>query len=281
MPSALPRRDVLAVQSWWSPENLLQNRLHSSSSQRSRAEHDCASDPPNQDLHTVKSWWKPENLLQNRSYSTSTQEPRAEDSRASAMLHGQKAASQSHQPTNHDRAQVEQRNAKSNGQPPSIVQRTPSRRHGSRTMENHMRDRFRSQGVKRKAGASDTSSAQRRRAGPAAPVELKDEAYIRRTMHVPTREDYPMLNDGIFAHLKQSLNNATQDMDFSKSTRTLLGGGAFRCTISCSALELVAIEGEGSSKVMSQRIPVKQILMLSRSLPKPPHICISQQNSTS
>lgn len=286
MPSALPRRGVLAVQSWWSPENLLQNRPHSSSSHGTKAEHSSASGPSEKHLHTVQSWWKPENLLQNRSYSTATQESRVEDSRASAMLHGQRSTSKSHQPTNHDRNQGEQRNLESNAAAPGTVQRLPLRKtsslhHASRTMEGSRRDRQQMQGMKRKAGASDTPPAQRLRQGPAAPVELKDEAYFRRTMHVPTQEVYPMLKDSIFAQPKQSLHNALQDVDFSKNTRPLRGSDAFQCTISCSALDLVAIEGEGTSKVISQTIPVKLMLMLSSPPPKPPHICISLQNFTS
>ena len=286
MPSALPRRDVHAVQSWWSPENLLQNRPHSSSSHETTSKHSSASGPPEKQHHTVQSRWKPENLLQNRSHSTATQESRAEDSRASAILHGQRSTSKSQQPTNHDRNQVEQRNLKSNAAPEITVQRLPFRRtsssqHVSRTMERSRQDRERMQGMKRKAGASDTPPAQRRRQGPAAPVELKDEAYIRRTMHVPTQEDYPMLKTGIFAQLKQSLHNALQDVDFSKNTRPLRGIDAFQCTISCSALELVAIEGEGTSKVISRMISVKPMLILSSPPPKPPHICISLQNFTS
>ena len=287
MPSALPPRDVLAVQSWWSPENLLQNRSHSSSSRGTSNKHSSAAGPPEKHLHTVHSWWKPENLLQNRSHSTATQESRVEDSRASAMLHGQRSTKKFHQPTNHDRDRGESGNLKSNAAPPGTVQRlplkkTPTSQHLIRTVDGSpRRDRRRMQGTKRKAGESDIPPAQRRRQLPAAPVELKDEAYLRRTMHVPTQELYPMLKDDIFAMPKQSLHNALQDVDFSKNTRRLRGSDAFQCTMSCSALELVAIEGEGTSKVISQMFPVKLMLMLSSPPPKPPHVCISLQNFTS
>lgn len=51
-------------------------------------------------IHSIHWWWKPENLLQNRPHSTSTQESSIGDASASAILHGPKPPSQSHRQSN-------------------------------------------------------------------------------------------------------------------------------------------------------------------------------------
>ncbi|KAL9102070.1 MAG: hypothetical protein Q9163_002750 [Psora crenata] len=78
---------------------------------------------------------------------------------------------------------------------------------------------------------------------------LKDEAYIRRTMHVPTSQDYPDAPKGIFKTPKQSIMDGTQGLATVREDFTELAEHIWRCTLTFdSASHKEVVEAEGRSK---------------------------------
>ncbi|KAL8792851.1 MAG: hypothetical protein Q9195_004580 [Heterodermia aff. obscurata] len=102
----------------------------------------------------------------------------------------------------------------------------------------------RSKGFNRTTGVQDSPPARRRRKDP---VALKDEAFIRGNMHVPTQEDYPKLKARIFKLPKEAINLYVRDGTLKKESRGL-GRGVIQYTISCDELDIGKVEGEGTSK---------------------------------
>ena len=79
---------------------------------------------------------------------------------------------------------------------------------------------------------------------------LKDEAYIRRTMHVPTAQDYPQVPLGIFKTPKESIVNGIQGLATMRSNFVELTKDVWRCTLFYdSASRNDVVEAEGRSKV--------------------------------
>ena len=81
-------------------------------------------------------------------------------------------------------------------------------------------------------------------------MPLKDEAYIRSSMHVPTARDYPDAPRKLFKMPKSGLHDMLQGTVEMTSTFMLLSSNAFKCTLSFdSQAQKEVVEGEGKSKV--------------------------------
>ena len=109
-----------------------------------------------------------------------------------------------------------------------------------------------SQGKKRKAASHPEERPPRRNRQQQShiPNNLKDEAYVRRTMHVPTAQDYPQAPKGIFKAPKETITNGIQGLATMRSNFTSLAKDIWRCTLSYeSASHTEVVEGEGRSKV--------------------------------
>ena len=105
---------------------------------------------------------------------------------------------------------------------------------------------------KRKADNHNSQRPARRRRGDqdAAHLELKDEAYIRKTMRVPVPEDYPELPANLFKQIKASIHNAIQAIAEIEPDIKMLTDGVFQTTLRYkSAVHNEVVIGEGRSKV--------------------------------
>ena len=209
-----------AIQSWWNPDILLQSRYSRPLS------------PQRQDLRTIHSSRKLENLYQNRP----TQESSSGDARASAILHGPKPTSRPHQQPNHNRPRGLEGAGKSRPTPPKTAQ---TGRQGVR--DSHAQNKVPVRTTKPRG----SPPVQQRRKDP---VALKDEVYFRKTMHIPTQEDYPNLKASIFQNplgtIESCLSNGTFAQEVKKSAP-----GVFQCTFTCNGLDIEPVTGEGFTKV--------------------------------
>ena len=118
--------------------------------------------------------------------------------------------------------------------------------------------------------------ARRRRGGKdAAHLDLKDEAFIRRTMRIPVPEDYPELPAKLFKHMKASIHDASQGIADIESDVKMLTNEVFQTTLRYkSTIYNEVIIGEGRSKV-SYLIPqFSNLLTITRWLPPTQLICI-------
>jgi hypothetical protein len=137
---------------------------------------------------------------------------------------------------------------------------------------------------KRKAEASlNQRPAQRQRGNQhALRPEMKDEAYMRRTMHIPTPEDYPNVSPRLFKSLKESLNDATQGLAKLEFDVKELTNDAFRCTLHYkSAAHEAVVDGEGRSKVRNSYPDTANLLTIYRKVPSMLLLYISPPNSMS
>ena len=108
------------------------------------------------------------------------------------------------------------------------------------------------QGRKRKAAPHPEQRPPRRsrQQRSHAPQTLKDEAYIRRTIHIPTAQDYPQAPEGIFKAPKLAITNGIQGLATMRSQFVELASDVWRCTLSYeSASHNQVVEAEGRSKV--------------------------------
>lgn len=90
--------------------------------------------------------------------------------------------------------------------------------------------------------------AERRRSN--AP-ELKDEAYIRRTMRMPTPQDYPSLPPNVFKAPKSSILNVAHGRQLAecRSAFVELARNVYQCTVYYkSAMHSEAVVGEGRTE---------------------------------
>lgn len=218
MPSAIPRRDILSASTWRNSKALSQQR------QASTAQGSLRHD---------------------------------EDPRASAVLHGRKGSMpHSQQPSNHDRP-AEHPRLRADTSHPQKTQLPEIQPEGlGKTVNNsqeistwHRRKRARDSDM-----PQNPRPSRRRRVEPTSTAVLKDAAYIRRTMHVPTQDDYPRLKSALFNKPKQRFHNDLQGFISLKTEYSSIGRDLFRCTLSCSFSQADPTEvttGEGRNKVSS------------------------------
>ena len=105
---------------------------------------------------------------------------------------------------------------------------------------------------KRKAGiAVVPRPARRRKFEPS--TELKDEAYVRRTLSLPTKEQYPLLPTGLLESPKYVFHNAVQGLMRLHSTFPLVTNTKAMCNLICDIprRQPITALGEGVNKVGS------------------------------
>ena len=191
---------------------------------------------------------------QHRLHST-THESSVVDGRESAILLGRKPTKQPQRPSNHDRSKGNQEmespteTSKPKTSPPqNEVQEVAASGRNIKARGRQGSNRWQGRGIKRKAQSTDTRPSQRSRV---APPELKDVAYIQRTMHVPTQADYPAMPAAFFSLFKQSLNNFAQRVGVEVNRHHIATAhNTYRCTLKCKDLGLPTVVGEGNSKVV-------------------------------
>lgn len=191
---------------------------------------------------TFQKWRGPK---QNR-YSSTGQELKTvqDDERIAAMLHGKKKNGGKDQPSKAPN-------------PSSHQSPTPSHHKGRSSVQSQQwinRSRKQAQqghtdivGGKRKATASLSQRPARRQRG--NDPDLKDEAYVRSTMHIPTPQEYPDAPQDIFKNPKSSIYNIAQGLAECRSEITALAHGAYQCTAYyTSAMHNQVVVGEGRTK---------------------------------
>ena len=227
MPSALSSREILALQSWRDPRSLQQNRLKSTA-------------------HEVRG--------------------RDDGTLPSALLYGG---------TKLSRADPKSQTQSSNeASIPSV--NPPSQAQVVSYMEQHFQQssspQSSSQWRNRNEGFSKSTHKLSKRRAEQSPVpppaqrlrgavqsrfngELKDEAYIRKNVSLPTAGEYPRLPPLLFSDLKVTLYSALQRVAMTRSEIVQLGrDGVFRCTLKCKFHvheQSLDVMGEGRSKVVS------------------------------
>jgi len=205
----------------------------------------------------------------------------SDDPRASAVLHGRRRpAPQSQRSSNHDRSAKESPPLHQNTSQLQQSQRTKAQRGSVDTHSRNSNPNSISRGGKRQRGAEmlgDPRPARRRRMEPTSTAPLKDADYMRRTMRVPTIEDYPMLKHTFFANPKEQLHNALQGSGKFRTNFAGMGQDLFRCTVSCtfsSSEPAEVVTGEGRSKVLIFKVKDVQLLRGSRNLQRMLLLCI-------
>ena len=121
--------------------------------------------------------------------------------------------------------------------------------------------------LKRKTVGSAQEPAKRIRSTPS--TEMKDVAYVRRTMHIPSREECPGLSQKILMEPKEKLYNAIHHTRLGRlnSHFSTLREGMFRCSLSCTLQSLhepINIVGEGTNKVRLTYSRFSSLLTISR-----------------
>ena len=110
--------------------------------------------------------------------------------------------------------------------------------------------------IKRRAQQSLAAPARRRRVQPQnrPDLELKDEAYIRNNLHVPTAKDYPHVDPALFVDPKPTMHKNMQSFANFKSEFSILQPAKFQCTLTFGIqheLKSEVVTGEGRLKVTS------------------------------
>ena len=83
-----------------------------------------------------------------------------------------------------------------------------------------------------------------------APSTMKDEAYVRRTVHVPTPIDYPEAPPEMFKSPKSYLIQLTQGIASFNSNITEQSKKIFKCDLTYdSAAHKISVDAQGRSKV--------------------------------
>lgn len=201
-------------------------------------------------------------VLQNRQSSTS-QDSRASqaDERASAILHGH-LRSQGGNGANKTSQKQPDHKATANQQTlPPHHKNQPSQRN-QHLLQRHFRDHS-DRGRKRKAEEQLNQHGARKRATP----QLKDEAYMRKNLRIPTSQEYPGLPSDFFKNVKVSVFNAVQGLAELKSEFKNFAADAHECTLRFkSAARDEVVVGEGRTHVQQPHFIVPIDLTSRRKL---------------
>ena len=206
---------------------------------------------------------KPKGFSQQRQASTVQDSLRpGDDGEAFALLHGQRgSASHPQHPTVHESSSKQLLDLQSKTSQTRRGQQPKDPLYDTSKPSSNGEQRHVGQGRKRGRDSEvlkDPRPSTRRRAGPASGESLKDVAYIRRSMRVPTQEDYPELKPALFQNPKGHLRVALRNPGVLRSEYTSISPGLFRFTLSCTLSPSEPTEevlGEGVGKV---RISSKQ-----------------------
>lgn len=179
--------------------------------------------------------------MQNR-YRSTGQEFKSiqNDERVAAMLHGNKR--------NDEGKDTSNRHA-----PENAALRSSSRQPATLPRHNHNKLKpWEGRGNvarKRKAGAALNQSAAKRQRSKA--LELKDEAYIRSTMTIPTPQEYPNAPKTVFKNPRSTMRQVAHGNQLGecRSEFTTLSPDAYQCTAYYkSAMHNEAVIGEGRTQ---------------------------------
>ena len=215
------------------------------------------------------------NIQHTRQKSTLQEINSQDGERTAAILHGQRKRedrkTQRNQPSGvgmhnhpvpHQTASAtpnvtsKRKSAQSSPHQPTLRQSSKFQGHG-RSKLSHHKSQHQQHGQinmdkskKRKADASLDQRPARRNRHEQPKLVLKDEAYIRRTMHVPTSQDYPGAPKNIFKAPKTSINDGIQGLAEIKEEFTEIGKDVWRCSVTFeSASYKEVVDAEGRSKV--------------------------------
>ena len=199
--------------------------------------------------------FQPWRYLNHNRYSSTGQELKSVQNydRTAAMLHGRER--------NGGKKEVSKRPppeyAASNPSPQQSA--TPSRRNAQTpTQFKQLSNR-----AHRQAQQGQLSGMSRKRKATTSPSQrpatrqrsnypnLKDEAYIRKTMRIPTPEEYPDAPKTVFKTPKASMYSLAQNRGFAecRSEFTVLAADAHQCTAYYnSAMHNQVVVGEGRTK---------------------------------
>ena len=123
---------------------------------------------------------------------------------------------------------------------------TQSKQSSKSTKKQTMREQA-AASRKRKATASLSDRPARRKRGNGQ--ELKDEAYIRSNMRIPTPQDYPNAPPNIFKTPKVSIYSVANGLAECRSETNALDTYAFQCVAHYnSAMHNQVVVGEGRTK---------------------------------
>lgn len=103
---------------------------------------------------------------------------------------------------------------------------------------------------KRKAGIAIRPPPARRRKfeSNSRNLNMEDEEYMRQTLVLPTREEYPNLPGGILDAPKLILHNMFQGLMRLHSIFSQVGAQQFRCHASCTLQDKECVEATGGGK---------------------------------
>ncbi|KAL8829025.1 MAG: hypothetical protein Q9191_002246 [Dirinaria sp. TL-2023a] len=151
------------------------------------------------------------------------------------MIHGQRPAEKrSQRHSNHDRVANQQTISDKNSPFKQQSQRSASQHQISNAPAAPSARHHPLQKRKRKSEQKpDSRPATRRRTEGPLSEPLKDEAYIRETMHIPKPGDYPFL-DGNSSSVKGQLYNALDSMAKIHTEYSVVGNDGIRCTLTCT-----------------------------------------------
>lgn len=143
-------------------------------------------------------------------------------------------------PSFHQSATPSRHNAQTSTQPKQLSNRAYSKVHLEQSSVGSR---------KRKATASLSQRPATRQRGDAP--KLKDEAYIRKTMRIPTPQEYPDAPQNFFKTPKATIYNLAHNRGLAecRSEFTALAGDAHQCTAYYnSATHNQVVVGEGRTK---------------------------------
>lgn len=151
------------------------------------------------------------------------------------MLHGQKPAEKRLQRhSNHDRAAGQQALSDKTSPLKQQLQQSTSKQRRSDAHPAHTAHHNSPRGRKRRSEPEPDSRPAKRRQTRDPPSEpLKDEAYIRNTMHIPTPKEYRFLNEHSTS-AKGQLYDALQYVATTKTEYSAVGSNGIRCTLTCT-----------------------------------------------
>ena len=211
------------------------------------------------DILSLPSWRSSRQAqpIHQRRLQSTAQESRLWDDNVvpPAVLHGRNPNPTENNPSKSgERAQASETSKSSRTQSQPSLTSVPHRRSRRGTITTTPTTLTR---AKRQAAMSPAPPpAQRARTE--APTELRDEAYIRKHMHVPTLKMYPELPPSLFEHPKESIHNTLQKIAILSSAYTPLARENFGCSVTCRFVDenrVEVVHAQGSSKVIALDLP--------------------------
>ena len=175
------------------------------------------------------------------------------DERTAAMLHGKKRSGMEKSPSH----RFSSEDAASNPSSHRVLDDSQRGRRSStqireqRNLVSRQVSRDQRGTASKKRNAATSLSLKSARLQRSNAPELQDEAFVRRTMRIPTPKDYPTAPSELFRRPRVFIHNLTSGKQLAecRSDFTLLGNAAHQCTATYeSAMHTESVIGEGSTK---------------------------------